>query len=867
MAISFVDSAVHSVVNTASFDVTLPTTLEDDIVLVCVSGVRLGYQDLGVSTSGYTEVADIYANSTFDTMLSINWKRMGATPDSIVTVNGCYGSAGYGTSVVVYVLRGVDTTTALDVTTTTATGTSGGVPDAPSITPVSSGALVVAVGAGPPNDAAITAPSGYSNSIFKAGTASYGNTCAVASKLWAGGAEDPAVWTDWTVPSASYSWCAATLAFKPGAVDVTIEPSNASVILAGQSPTLGTGINIANSGIVLTGYVPGLEGIVSVGEASIVLTGQALALLDTIPITSNSVTLAGQVPIIAIAKILEPSNANITITGKDVTLSETIPIANGNILVEGYGPLLFVWGSVPEFEIAELVPNPEPGTPHKPCGHWHGGQSDNPVWDFTEQADLPIPYHKHPVKPEVCGHWHKGPIDIVPCIEYVGEIPVSFKPKTHGLYMSNEAMVFHSDGYIYGGAASEGTIFRIEPNDFKIDIQTTFAAANVSGITQLIFNGGFIYAAITRSGYTGQWIQKITIPVDSTESFALVGEPIYCGSVVTGTDGNVYGALLCMNITSLAWRDIWRPITGASWTTGWERLPDDYSYHIYATLEELNSVPASLTTGANIASFLVMSDGDFIINSSPSSGFLASTAIVSLIESDGTFVRQFGTNTIIGPNELIRGPYDHELRLMRCTSALTNLTMRAIDTSGPSSADYLITGLLDPDGGSYDGSIYHFKTVWHVPNNRIYNLHSTWPDDWGRIIAVDPDDGTLLHQYAWEGTGSITAASFVICGDYVYVWQDSLSGGGSKSAIIKLTLDLEFVCIEDCVGALAGGTYREHGEQIITDGSHFIYNFADVDSGEYLTDGVITKWITDPEGYHAEVHDPVWEFTKQSDKF
>lgn len=187
-----------------------------DLVLVGTAFVSTADGNPGVSTSGYTELCDLYANDNRDCNLSVNWKIMGATPDTSVTCLGS-GSGTSGAAGIAYVWRYVDQTTPIDVTTTTATGTNSAVPNPPSITPTTGGAMLTVVGAGTgaATDTAVTVPTGFGNAAHATvdpGDAIVLNMC---SKQWTGnGAEDPAAYTGWTT-STSDSWCAATVAIRP----------------------------------------------------------------------------------------------------------------------------------------------------------------------------------------------------------------------------------------------------------------------------------------------------------------------------------------------------------------------------------------------------------------------------------------------------------------------------------------------------------------------------------------------------------------------------------------------------------------------------------------------------------------------------
>jgi hypothetical protein len=120
---------------------------EGDFVLVAYATHSTADRSIGVTTSGYAEIAELYANDSRDVNLSVSWKIMGPTPDSAVDISATGATADPG-AVAIHVWRGVDAATSLDVTSTTSTGLDSWVPNPPSITPVTSGAVVIAVGAG-----------------------------------------------------------------------------------------------------------------------------------------------------------------------------------------------------------------------------------------------------------------------------------------------------------------------------------------------------------------------------------------------------------------------------------------------------------------------------------------------------------------------------------------------------------------------------------------------------------------------------------------------------------------------------------------------------------------------------------------------
>ena len=124
-AISFVSSTCeNSKDGNAAQDMTLtlPTTLENDLVIISVAiadddGADLDMDASGaLSGAGYTEVTDVFADDGGSNLdLGVYWKIMGSTPDTSVTIDA---QAGNDASVVAVCIafRGVDTSTPMDVT-------------------------------------------------------------------------------------------------------------------------------------------------------------------------------------------------------------------------------------------------------------------------------------------------------------------------------------------------------------------------------------------------------------------------------------------------------------------------------------------------------------------------------------------------------------------------------------------------------------------------------------------------------------------------------------------------------------------------------------------------------------------------------
>lgn len=167
-------------------------------------------------TTGYTEVADIFGNSFMQANLGVFYKFMPGTPDTTVTMGQTFGSGIYGGAAVIQVWRGVNVTTPMDVTATTAVATGTSNPNPPSITPGTSGAIIIAAGGGALNQSGSWSHTSSDLSNFRT---DYVNTVAdvsigMGSYAWTSGAFDPAEWAGGEV-TGNNAWAAVTMALRP----------------------------------------------------------------------------------------------------------------------------------------------------------------------------------------------------------------------------------------------------------------------------------------------------------------------------------------------------------------------------------------------------------------------------------------------------------------------------------------------------------------------------------------------------------------------------------------------------------------------------------------------------------------------------
>jgi len=192
---------------------------ENDLVIAVFATGSTADRTLSITdgTNPYTLIgSELYANDTFDTNLRVAYKFMGSTPDTSITF-GPSGNAADGATYCWAVFSGVDPTTPLDVTVTTATGTNSAIANPPAITPLSEGSKIVVVGAAGHGAGA----SSFSNAALS-GVISSSNTDTNRSVSaigyydgWTSGAYDPAAWTWSGTDSTQYSWAAMTIALRP----------------------------------------------------------------------------------------------------------------------------------------------------------------------------------------------------------------------------------------------------------------------------------------------------------------------------------------------------------------------------------------------------------------------------------------------------------------------------------------------------------------------------------------------------------------------------------------------------------------------------------------------------------------------------
>lgn len=218
-----------------------------DLVIVSYSAVSTANLSITLGDGTWDSPTGLWANDTRDANLRVASKIMGGTPDTQVQGSG-NTTATNGATMTCQVWRGADPITPQDVAMQTATAINSAVPNPPSVTPVTAGAVIVAIGcgSGAATNPAVTAPTGYSNLVQA--TVDPGNsiTSAMASKAWSGsGAEDPGAFGGITT-STSDGWCAATFVIRPLVV-------TAPTVTTQAVSAIGTTTATGNGNITATG--------------------------------------------------------------------------------------------------------------------------------------------------------------------------------------------------------------------------------------------------------------------------------------------------------------------------------------------------------------------------------------------------------------------------------------------------------------------------------------------------------------------------------------------------------------------------------------------------------------------------------------
>ena len=211
MAITFVNSSIANAAGGAALSIAAPASiLQDDVLYAFVTKQATGAWT--ITSSGWTQLVDQDSTGGGFSVNHEVWRKvMGASPDTSID----FSNTAAAKSGLLIALRGVDTTTPEDATSTIAFSFSSN-PDSPSITTVTNGAWVLSGAGNGQNDASITSPTGYSNQV--ASPRNNSTTVVATKEVTTAGAEDPSAWTTWTNTGA---WVAVSIAVRPAGTAAT----------------------------------------------------------------------------------------------------------------------------------------------------------------------------------------------------------------------------------------------------------------------------------------------------------------------------------------------------------------------------------------------------------------------------------------------------------------------------------------------------------------------------------------------------------------------------------------------------------------------------------------------------------------------
>lgn len=231
MAISLVGTATGSN-GSGSYSITmnLPAGVEENDIVVVFWSRWYYTSTLTVTTAGYTDLwtRSFGQVSSYDATAKCSYKRMGATPDTSVTVSSDRDDRMVAS---LAVFRGVDTTTAIDNTVTDAVGYDTN-PNCPAVTVITPGSLVVAM--------ASSFRSSVPNPATLPGYTHYVQTGSTLSAIILGtsvpvGVADPPAFTGFGYVSYD-AWMAGTVILRTATPEIVITiPPPETITISGTT--------------------------------------------------------------------------------------------------------------------------------------------------------------------------------------------------------------------------------------------------------------------------------------------------------------------------------------------------------------------------------------------------------------------------------------------------------------------------------------------------------------------------------------------------------------------------------------------------------------------------------------------------------
>lgn len=187
---------------------------EGDIVILLQGSVNYTIYNSNLNVpSGYTSINYTSSSDTYDARGLICYKIMGATPDTSVSRGSNHTACGFAMAVLVF--RGVDTSTPLDVTSSSSVVNNTGYPDPASITPITNGAFIVVAGV-----TGLLGVGTHTNSYCEdfhtaSGNDNYDTMAGMGYVEWTSGVYNPAAFGTTIGTNSFWSTVSYTIALRP----------------------------------------------------------------------------------------------------------------------------------------------------------------------------------------------------------------------------------------------------------------------------------------------------------------------------------------------------------------------------------------------------------------------------------------------------------------------------------------------------------------------------------------------------------------------------------------------------------------------------------------------------------------------------
>jgi|APGre2960657404_1045060.scaffolds.fasta_scaffold42639_2 hypothetical protein len=168
-------------------------------------------------TNNYTLIGSEYyvVGGSYRVNLRVAYKFVSG---DTATTFGPTGNASDAGAMAVYVFRGVNQSTPIDVTPTTSSSTSSVLVNPAAITPATTGSFVVAVGAGAHQDGIDTYTASGLTNFFTRGGSDDDNDVSIGIghvPSWSSGVVDPAAWTFSGSDSSGFAYASVSFALRP----------------------------------------------------------------------------------------------------------------------------------------------------------------------------------------------------------------------------------------------------------------------------------------------------------------------------------------------------------------------------------------------------------------------------------------------------------------------------------------------------------------------------------------------------------------------------------------------------------------------------------------------------------------------------